>query len=99
MKKLIAVLVAAIVLSGLGIGITAGFRNDARLQGSQETIIGEPGAPSARRVISGEQLPPLPSKFGGAIEKTSDKAKPYWPPRTAPRPGAPNVLLIITDDV
>jgi len=98
MRKLFALLVTATVLAALGIGITAAFRNDARArsgeptQDTQETIVGEPGAPGATRLISGQQLPAPPSKFGGVIETTTDQSKPYWPPRVAPRPGAPNVL-------
>jgi arylsulfatase len=105
MRKLYALLGAGIVISVLGLGVMAGFRKDARArseeepQASQETIVGEAGSPGARRIISGEQLPAPPTRFGGVIEKTADKSKPYWPPRVAPRPGSPNVLLIITDDV
>ena len=57
-----------------------------------------PGAPGATRVTDGKQLPPADPKFGGKIEKTADKSTPYWPPRVAPKKGAPNVLLIMTDD-
>lgn len=101
----VAMTAAALIVVALALGILAGLRKDAGARGaevpqsSQGTIIGEPGSPDARMVISGEQLPPPPAKFGGVIEKTAEKSKPYWPARVAPRPGAPNVLLIITDDV
>jgi len=59
---------------------------------------GVPGSPSATTTIDGKQLPAPPAKFGGKIERTTEGSKPYWPPRVAPPKGAPNVLLIITDD-
>jgi hypothetical protein len=43
-------------------------------------------------------LPAPPQKFDGTIEREATKSKPYWPARIVPPKGAPNVLLIITDD-
>jgi len=57
-----------------------------------------PGSPAGTTTIDGKQLPAPPGKFGGVIGKTADKSKPYWQPRVVPPKGAPNVLLIITDD-
>jgi len=62
----------------------------------QET--GGPGSPSATTTIDGKQLPAPPAKFGGKIGRTAQESTPYWPPRIVPPKGAPNVLLIITDD-
>ncbi len=59
---------------------------------------GVPGSPDATTTIDGKQIPAPPGKFGGKIERTPDQSKPYWPPRIVPPKGAPNVLLIITDD-
>jgi arylsulfatase A-like enzyme len=59
---------------------------------------GVPGSPSATRVIDGRQLPPPDPKFGGVIENGALQSKPWWAPRVTPPKGAPNVLLIITDD-
>ena len=64
---------------------------------SQE-ITGELGSPSATVTIDGKQLPPPPPEFGGVIEETVKDSKPWWPPRIVPPKGAPNVLLIMTDD-
>jgi arylsulfatase A-like enzyme len=64
---------------------------------SQE-VSGTPGAPSATEVIQGDQLPPPPLPFGGVIKDDAKDSKPYWPPTVVPRKGAPNVLLIMTDD-
>jgi arylsulfatase A-like enzyme len=61
-----------------------------------ETAI--PGSPSATTTISGKQLPAPPATFRGKIERTTKGSRPYWPPRIAAPRGAPNVLLIMTDD-
>lgn len=57
-----------------------------------------PGSPAATITIPGNQLPPPPEKFGGKIERDARNSTPYWPARVVPPKGAPNVLLIITDD-
>ncbi len=64
----------------------------------EERISGVPGSPSATTTIDGKQLPPPPQKFGGKIERSAKDSKPYWPARVVPPKGAPNVLLIMTDD-
>jgi arylsulfatase A-like enzyme len=64
-----------------------------------QQVTGTPGSPSATTTIDGRQLPPPDPKFGGVIKDDALQSKPYWPPRVAPPPGAPNVLLIMTDDV
>jgi arylsulfatase len=63
-----------------------------------QQVTGTPGSPSATTTISGEQLPPPPQKFGGKIERNAADSTPYWPARVVPPKGAPNVLLIMTDD-
>jgi arylsulfatase len=65
-------------------------------EGSQ--IEGVPGSPSATTTISGKQLPAPDPKFGGVIKETAKESRPWWPPRIVPPKGAPNVLLIMTDD-
>ena len=60
---------------------------------------GELGSPSATTTISGKQLPPPDSDFGGVIKEKASESKPWWAPRVVPPKGAPNVLLIMTDDV
>jgi arylsulfatase len=57
-----------------------------------------PGSPSATTTIDGKQLPPPDPKFGGVIRKNAAQSKPWWAPRVVPPKGAPNVLLIMTDD-
>ena len=80
-------LAAIIAIVSLGTGTAVG-----------QQVAGVPGSPSATTTISGEQLPPPPSKFGGKIERNAAQSKPYWPARIVPPKGAPNVLLIMTDD-
>src|SRR6202140_2728044 len=63
-----------------------------------QQINGTLGSPSATTTIDGKQLPPEPPKFGGVINETAKDSKPYWPPSIVPPKGAPNVLLIMTDD-
>src|SRR5262245_7596236 len=60
---------------------------------------GPPGSPTATITLTGEQIPPLPQMFGGVIRDNAAQSTPYWPARVVPPKGAPNVLLIITDDV
>lgn len=57
------------------------------------------GSPSATVTIDGRQLPPPDPKFGGVIKDNTAQSTPWWPPRIVPPKGAPNVLLIMTDDV
>jgi arylsulfatase A-like enzyme len=61
-------------------------------------ITGTPGSPSATTTIDGKQLPPPPPKFGGVIKEDAKDSTPWWPPRIVPPKGAPNILLIMTDD-
>jgi len=63
-----------------------------------QQVTGEPGSPSATTTIDGKQIPPPPPKFGGVIKESAKDSKPWWPPRIVPPKGAPNVLLIMTDD-
>ena len=59
---------------------------------------GTPGSPDATTTISGKQLPPPAPKFGGVIKEDALQSKAWWPPRVVPPKGAPNILLIMTDD-
>ena len=64
-----------------------------------QQITGTPGSPSATTTIDGKQLPAPDPKFGGVIKENAAQSKPWWAPRVVPPKGAPNVLLIMTDDV
>jgi arylsulfatase len=63
-----------------------------------QQIIGTPGSPGATTTIPGDRLPSSPPAFGGVITQDATTSKPWWPPTVVPPKGAPNVLLIMTDD-
>ena len=84
--------IASILSLGLLVGAVLSFEANA------QQITGTPGSPSATTTIDGKQLPPPPPKFGCVINESVKNSKPWWPPRVVPPKGAPNVLLIMTDD-
>jgi arylsulfatase A-like enzyme len=63
-----------------------------------QQVTGVPGTPGATTTITGQQIPSPPPKFGGTISEKAADSKPWWAPRIVPPKGAPNVLLIMTDD-
>jgi arylsulfatase A-like enzyme len=67
--------------------------------GQGQDVTGVLGSPSATTTINGKQLPPPDPKFGGVIKENAAQSKAWWAPRVVPAKGAPNVLLIMTDDV
>ncbi len=71
----------------------------APLSARAQQVTGELGSPSATTTIDGKQLPAAADpKFGGVIKDDAMQSKPWWAPRIVPPKGAPNVLLIMTDD-
>lgn len=60
---------------------------------------GQPGSPSATTTIEGKRLPAPEPPFGGEINLNAAQSTPWWAPRVVPPRKAPNVLLIMTDDV
>jgi arylsulfatase A-like enzyme len=60
---------------------------------------GAPGSPDATTTIDGRYIPPPPQKFQGEINLNATQSKPAWPATVVPPKGAPNILLIMTDDV
>jgi arylsulfatase len=65
---------------------------------SAQQVTGTLGSPGATTTLSGNQLPPPDPKFGGVIKEKASESKAWWAPRVVPPKGAPNVLLIMTDD-
>ena len=65
---------------------------------SAQQITGTLGSPNATVTLDGKQLPPPPMPFGGVIKESAKDSTPWWPPRVVPPKGAPNILLIMTDD-
>ena len=82
-----------ISVSVLALGVLSGWESAPAQQ-----VTGTPGSPSATTTIEGGQLPPPPQPFGGKIERNAAQSTPYWPMRVVPPQGAPNILLIMTDD-
>lgn len=64
---------------------------------SHHDVVGSPAA--TRSIATGQLLPAVPLPFGGLININAAESKSWWPPRIVPPKGAPNILLIMTDDV
>jgi len=87
------------VMKGIGAGLGAAvILGKETIFAFAQQVTGVLGSPSATTTIPGNQLPPPPPAFGGVINESAKDSKPWWPPRVAPPAGAPNVLLIMTDD-
>ena len=100
MKPRYLTIIGLAVLALMAVGCTS--LPNARTSSTvtpEEQVSGTLGSPSATTTIDGKQLPPPPDKtFGGKIERNVIDSTPYWPPRVVPPKGAPNILLIMTDD-
>ena len=66
---------------------------------AQVVTTGAPGSPNATTTVDSRYLPLPPQKFQGRIALNADQSKTGWPARIVPPKGAPNILLILTDDV
>ena len=64
-----------------------------------QQVTSVPGSPIATTTIGGKQLPPPDPKFGGVIKEKASESKAWWAQRIVPLKSAPNVLLIMMDDV
>lgn len=78
--------------------LTAAAMAIAPLSQAEAQTKAAPGAPGATITLDGKQLPAPPPKFGGEITEQAKDSKPWWPPQIVPPKGAPNILLIMTDD-
>ena len=81
----------AIALAGAGLALWGGHA-------TAQQVTGTLGSPSATTTVPNTQLPPPDPAFGGVIKDDALQSKAWWAPRVVPPKGAPNVLLIITDD-
>jgi arylsulfatase len=68
------------------------------VRGLAQQVTGELGSPNATTTVGGKKLPEPNPKFEGIIKEKAAESKPWWAPRVVPPKGAPNVLLIMTDD-
>jgi len=64
---------------------------------AQQTT-GVPCSTSTTTTVDGKYVPSPPPDFGGVINLSATDSKPCWPAKLVPPKGAPNVLLIMTDD-
>ena len=88
------------VIKGIGVGVgAAALVGRNAIFAFAQQITGVLGSPGATTTIDGKQLPPPEPKFGGVIKERASESTPWWAPRVVPPKGAPNVLLIMTDDV
>ncbi|MFO1398129.1 MAG: arylsulfatase [Burkholderiales bacterium] len=85
-KKVI--LVAALASAGLLSTLDAGAQQ----------FQGKPGAPATLEFPNSRVLPVPTPPFTGDIQPNLINSTPAWPSTIAPPKGAPNVLLILTDD-
>ena len=85
--------------TALGAGLAFAMLTLSCANAAPQEVNGTPGSPSATTTIDGRYLPNPPAAFGGVINLDATTSTPYWSPTVVPPKGAPNVLLIITDDV
>jgi arylsulfatase A-like enzyme len=90
---------AAVTLSSCTKGHHTGTLEVTAPAGYKPQITGVLGSPSATTTISGKQLPAPDPQFGGVIKDNALASKAWWAPKIVPPGTAPNVLLIMTDDV
>jgi len=83
----------------LGGALAAALLAAAPSATAQVQTSGVPGSPRATTTLDGRYLPNPPAPFGGVINLDATTSTPSWPATVVPPKGAPNVLLIITDDV
>ncbi|HWU88446.1 MAG TPA: arylsulfatase, partial [Kofleriaceae bacterium] len=81
-----------------GHGATTGRGATTGGGSTQRQTTGTPGSPTATTTADPWQLPNPPPAFGGVIKLDAKSSTPWWPPTIVPPKGAPNVLMIITDD-
>jgi arylsulfatase A-like enzyme len=87
---------AKILLSGmLAAAIVLAVASSAQ---AQIRTTGTPGSPSATTTIDGKYIPNPPSPFAGKINLSATDSTPAWAATVVPPKGAPNILLIMTDD-
>jgi arylsulfatase A-like enzyme len=86
------------IISRLSLIIIFGLMITVTGPAAAQQVTGKLGSPSATTTVPNKQLPPPDPKFGGVIKEDALQSKYWWPPRVVPPKGAPNILLIMTDD-
>ncbi len=82
----------------LGAIITMFVTISTPVRAQQTQTSGAPCSTSATTTIDGKYVPSPPPEFGGVINLNATDSKSCWPAKIVPPKGAPNVLLIMTDD-
>ena len=80
-----------------GAALVVSFVLSPHIANTQETT-GKPGAPGTTTTIDGRYMPPQTPPFAGHIEPNEAQSTRAWPTLVTPPKGAPNILLIMTDD-
>jgi arylsulfatase len=63
------------------------------------TVRTDLGSLAATRSINESKVIPAPEPtYGGVINKTAFDSTAWWAPKIVPKPGSPNVLLVLIDD-
>src|SRR5262249_3191175 len=99
---------AELLSGGLGASVASAQEPPAKAPPGSPVAKGQPpqtpappGSPAATQSPRSLYLPfpTFPQKpFGGKIGLNAADSTPYWPAKVVPPTGAPNVLLIMTDD-
>ena len=88
-------LTSHILRSGIFVGALVAVSSSAM---AQVQTTGTPGSPSATTTIDGRYIPNPPAPFAGKANLSTEGSRPGWPATVVPPKGAPNILLIMTDD-
>ncbi len=67
----------------------------SRGEGEGGAVFSPPGTANTTIITPNPNMPPFKGKIGPTIEES----KPYWPPLPRAKKGAPNILMIVLDDV
>jgi arylsulfatase A-like enzyme len=65
---------------------------------AQQPVVADKCSPESTEVLNSKSIPAAPAPFGGVIKRTAAESKSCWDPKIVPPKGAPNILLIMTDD-
>ncbi len=95
LKRTVIRLSPLVIVFSSALGCFAATAQPAKPESQQLEAL---GSPAATAPIDGKQLPPPAPPFGGVIKDGALNSKPWWAPRVVPPKGAPNILLILTDD-
>jgi hypothetical protein len=89
---------AALLSAFGGTWLSGAARAQAAAGSPVDVIVGDPERASGTINIDGRYLPPSPQPFAGVVRQSVRESTAWWPPRVVPPKGAPNILLIMTDD-